>query len=206
MTNTEIKKLVNTSFKTFVENKFTLHKDILYREPLNNMLVGFCFEKSSFHKDSLYVWSFVQPIYVPNENINLTFGKRIRNEQWQIKNNPKFDKDIKKLSNLMSNEVTTFLNEIDTPLKFYNYYQDKSVNLRMLESVVYSAIYTKQKDIKILLNNFIDILKKEDLSIKWIEELLNQMVSLNKIIDDDNKINALIKNNIEFTKSNLKLT
>src|SRR5690606_32289028 len=120
-------------------------------------------------------------------------------------NNSKFDKDIKELSSLMNNEFVDFLSKVDTPLKFYKFYGDKCVNLRMIEAVIYSAIYTKQKDVKLLINNFIDLLKKEDLSIKWIEELLNQMISLNEIIDDDDKINSLINRNIEFTKSNLKL-
>lgn len=205
MTNAEIKKLVDTSFMTFIEKGFRLHKDILCIEPLNNMIVGFCFEKSGFHKDSLYVWSFVQPLYVPNEHIILTFGKRVRNEQLQIKNNKEFDKDVKELSKLMNKEIEVFLNEVSSPSKFYNYYQDKCVNLRMIEAVVYSAIYTKQKNTKTLLNNFINTIKKDDLSIKWIEDLLNQMISIKEIVDDNDKIDILLKNNIEFTKSNLKL-
>lgn len=204
MTNTEIKKIVNNHLGEIVSKGFKLQKDILFKEPLDDMLIGFCFEKSGFDKDIFYVNAFVQPLYIENENIILTFGWRIR-KQWKLKNNDNLDKDLQELSTLMLEELNSFLNIVDTPSKFYEYYHDKCVNIRMIEAVVYSAIYTKHPDAELILNNFIEILQNENLSIKWMKKILNEMIDLKETFHNDAEISKKLQSNIQKTKSHLKL-
>lgn len=205
MNNTEIKKLVNISLRPIIEKGFTYKKNVLYMKPLEELLVGFYFEKSGFNKDSLYIWSFVQPLYVPNENIILTFGKRLREKEWAIKNNPNLNSDLNLIRQLIEEEISSFITAVDTPIKFFKYYEDKCINLKMIESLVYTSLYIKHKDSQLILNKFIDHLKHQDLTINWVNELLNNMLFLKNIQDSKNKLDNLFKNNIEETVKSLGL-
>jgi len=47
---------------------------LLYRYPLGDLLCGCYFEDSGFDKNSFTVHAFVLPLYVPTDEIRLTFG------------------------------------------------------------------------------------------------------------------------------------
>lgn len=47
---------------------------LLYRRPLGDLLCGCYFEDSSFDKSSFTVHAFVLPLYVPTDQLHLTFG------------------------------------------------------------------------------------------------------------------------------------
>jgi hypothetical protein len=206
MNDSEIKKIVKNSFRQILDQRFNLYKNILYKHPLNNILLGFCFEKSASNKEGVYVWVFVQPLYVNADYIVLSFGKRLKGkngEFWKLKDTLNFEEMISELETSMQNEIDTFLKEVNTPLKFYNYYTEKSVNIRMVQAVVYSAIYSKHKDAESLLKNYITMIKQEDLNYDWIKNLLKEALCLQNIIDSKSSIDDFFDNNINSTKINL---
>lgn len=205
MTNTDIKKINEKYFNTIISESFSLKGNILYHIPLIDFILGFCFETSKNEKDSLYVWSFIQPLYVPTDSISLSFGKRLENKLWKLKGNEVLKSEVDELTTLMRAEMDNFFSKVNSIDKFYVFFENECRNLRMIEALVYSAIYSQNKDAELILNNFINNLQQENLSIKWISDILNQMKYLKSILNDKNKLDDLFKKNIEFTKTNLKL-
>lgn len=210
MTNTDIKKIYNNYLAKVIPPDFELDKGILYKTPVNEILVGFCFEKSSSEKESLYIWSFAMPLYIEKDIISLTFGQRLKdskgNELWHLKNNQSIDKAIAGLASLMYDEIESFFPAVETPESFYRFYKDKEVkNIRIKEALVYSVIYSKNNRANELLKDFIAELEEEDLEIGWIRNVLLRAKELEKIIDDEDKFKAYLSKNISETKSNLGL-
>ncbi|KAB1153395.1 hypothetical protein F7018_17170 [Tenacibaculum aiptasiae] len=210
MTNTEIKRIYKNHLKDVLPSGFILKGGILYNKDINELLVGFCFEKSGFHKDGVYVWSFVMPLYVEKEDLSLTFGKRMEIKKnggvWRLKNNSDIDKTISELKSLMKKELKAFLSKIKTSEDFYDYFKNKKVkNIRIKEALVYSAIHSDNKKGKKLISEFIKELQKEDLEIGWIKSILEAMVYLEKEYENKNDLNVFFNKNIEQTKLNLKL-
>ncbi|WP_420552292.1 hypothetical protein [Tenacibaculum aiptasiae] len=210
MTNTEIKRIYENHLKDVFPNSFILKEGVLYNKDINELLVGFCFEKSGFHKDEVYVWSFVMPLYVENEDLSLTLGKRMEIKKnggvWHLKNNSDIDKTISELKSLIKKELKGFLSKIKTSEDLYDYFKNKKVkNIRIKEALVYSAIHSDNKKGKKILSGFIKELKKEDLEIGWIKSILENMVYLEKEYENKNDLNVFFNKNIEQTKLNLKL-
>jgi len=56
---------------------FRVRGPLLYREPLEDMLRGIHFEGSTFDPRKFVIWGFVQPLYVPEKRVILTFGRRL---------------------------------------------------------------------------------------------------------------------------------
>lgn len=210
MTNTEIKKIYNRYLSDKISSDFKLDKGVLYKSPVKDILIGFCFEKSSSEKESLYVWSFAMPLYIEKEDLSLTFGHRLKNkknqELWHLKNNPNIDKVIKDLLILMEEEIKNFFPKIEKPKDFFEYYKNEKVkNIRIKEALTYSAIYAEQKESKEILENFINELKNEDLDIDWINGVLQNVTSIKELLQKGSNVNALLNKNIELTKSHLKV-
>jgi hypothetical protein len=71
---------------------FSIKNGILYQVPMNHVLRGFILETRAGSADSAYVIAFCQPLYVPREDIMLSFGERLprgsallaRNEIWSF--------------------------------------------------------------------------------------------------------------------------
>ena len=205
MTSNEIKKIIEKNFESIIPENFRIKNNIFYYVPIIDFVKGFCFEKSKNEENSLYVWSFVQPLFVPNDTISLSFGKRLGNRLWTLKGNDVIQSDIIDLSILMKNEVVNFFADIDSNNKFYNFYENECKNIRMVEALVYSAIYSQNKNAELILNNFINNLQNEDLSIKWIGTILQKMQHLKLILNDKDKLDTLFKANIKYTKVNIGL-
>jgi hypothetical protein len=49
---------------------------LLYQAPVANILRGFIFDSSGFSAEAFYPHVFVQPLYVPRDNLDLTLGER----------------------------------------------------------------------------------------------------------------------------------
>jgi hypothetical protein len=88
---------------------------------LDSVLRGFFFEDSSFSQNTLYVWVFVQPLYVPSTNVHFTFGRRLTNkaagasyESWEIT-----DSNLEEQARLILREILAeglpYLAHLSTP-------------------------------------------------------------------------------------------
>lgn len=210
MTNTEIKKIYDRYLSDEIPSDFKLDKGILYKSPVKDVLVGFCFERSSSEKESLYVWSFAMPLYIEKEDLSLTFGHRLRNKKnqdlWHLKNNPSIDKVVKDLIALMEKEIENFFPKVEKPNDFFEYYRNEKVkNIRINEALTYSAIYSERKESKELLESFINELKNEDLEIGWINSVLQNATNMKELLQSGDGVSTLFDKNIELTKTHLKV-
>lgn len=207
MKTIEIQRVLKKYFQKFMtDHSFTLEKDMLYSTNSQDMLLGFCFDKSGFVKEGVYVHVFVQPYYIKLDHVALSFGGRLEGRDgdiWLFKNNPKMEATVSELIPLMEDAIGGFLNKVNTPLKFYDYYKDERESLRTIEAVVYSALYAKKSNAVSLVDNFIKKLKTEDLTIDWIKNILLEMEALKLILDENDKIEDFFKQNISFTKREL---
>lgn len=210
MTNTDISRLYKNYLSKVIPLDFKLDKGILYKTSVNNILVGFCFERSSSEKESLYVWSFAMPLYLMKEDLSLTFGQRLKRgkneELWHFKNNPQIDKTLKSLTLLMQKEIKDFFPKVETPKDFFEFYKDSEVkNVRIKEALVYSGVYAKHPQSKELLKSFTEELENEDLTIQWIKDVLQNSLHLQEVLDKNGDVDTLLNQNIKMTKSHLKI-
>lgn len=56
---------------------FSCKGDLLYSIESEYLLQGICFESSSFSSTSFSIEVFIQPLYLPSDNIYFNFGKRL---------------------------------------------------------------------------------------------------------------------------------
>ena len=55
---------------------YSVSRNLLFRAPLRYLLCGYCFESSSDPR-GFYVSEFVQPLFVPDEGVTLSLGRRL---------------------------------------------------------------------------------------------------------------------------------
>ena len=210
MNNSELKKLILQYVDPKLLENSKLHKNILYQSPVSDFLKGFCFEQSGFDKESFYLWCFIQPLYLPSENIVLTFGKRIlpqKTEKWIIEkdNESEIINIFNDINNKIKNEGLAYIDELDSHEKFYMFCKkNKKTNIRIWESLIYTGLYKGLADTDKEAELLINYLQKMDMSINWIREIYDNL----KIFLEKNKMerNELINSWKEFTIKNLQLS
>ena len=173
-----IKQNISTHFSGYiVQNRFFI------KTPIDDVLYGYCFENSS-KKNKNHIWSFVQPLYIRDNILHLTFGKRLKfknSEAWNIDEivDDKYSMDY--LLNEMKKEEKEIA-RLSGPLEFYEFYKKEEhleENLRVYEAVIYSSIWLSLPSAQKELNDCIEyIYQQEDLSIKWVKEVLDNMLRL----------------------------
>jgi hypothetical protein len=206
----ELKKLISKYIDPKLQENLVLHKNILYQIPVSDFLKGFCFEQSGYNKEGFYLWCFVQPLYIPSEDIVLTFGKRIATkkvEWWDIEKNneSKITSTFNDINNKIKNKGLVYIEELSRHEKFYEFCKKyKKTNVRIWEALVYTGLYKgfpeADKEAELLIN----YLQKSDMSINWIKEVFDNL----KILLAKNKVerNELIAKFREFTMNNLQLS
>ncbi|WP_286920167.1 hypothetical protein [Flavobacterium sp. UBA4197] len=195
MKHSEIKTIYNLYLKDKMPTDYILKGDILYKKPIDSLLVGFCFERSGLNSNGFYLNAFVQPLYVPSEDISLTFGYRVTNtvsDFWEI--NPESENRLlfSSLEMEMNRSIDTFLSIFNSPTSFYKYYEDKCVNLRMVQAVVLSSCYDLLDERFELMTKYISILEEEDMSINWKRNIFEQAKLLRDQISNKNELHNIL--------------
>jgi hypothetical protein len=181
MNNSELKKLISKYVDPKLLKDLTLHKNILYQSPVSDFLKGFCFEQSEYDKESFYLWYFIQPLYIPSEDIVLTFGKRItpkKAERWILEkdNESKMKNIFNEINDKIQNEGLVYINELGSHEKFYEFCKkNKKKNIRIWEALVYTGLYKGFPGIDKEAELLINYLQKMDMSINWIKEIYDNL-------------------------------
>jgi hypothetical protein len=152
--------------------------DFLIKQPIQDILIGFCFERSST-KDEKYVSWFTMPLYYSHKVIGLTFGSRIQSKErgqvWDF-SDALIDNTIEELlPQLLSHEE--IINEREIPINFYNaYYKKKQTNLRIYEAVTYTACWLELPTMHNEIESCIKFIENEnDTSVPWVKKILDNM-------------------------------
>lgn len=104
---------------------FEVTRGIIHATPIGDLLRGFTFDSSAFDRDVAYLCVFVQPLYVPEDHIVLTFGKRLenrlgflrRNEAWHLDSDV-LEQSATAIVKAMVQEGLPFLRKLNTPELF----------------------------------------------------------------------------------------
>lgn len=76
MKKREVERLVSAHVVP-VLNGYAARGDLLVAEPVGHLLRAFCFDRSQLDTRGFRVWAFVQPLYVPLDDIVFTFGRAL---------------------------------------------------------------------------------------------------------------------------------
>ena len=121
---------------------FVMEKKMVFQVPVEGLLRGLYFE-SSVDADNFYLSVFFLPLFVPNDSVHDTFGKRIgRDSNWRA-NNPNLLTD---LTVAIQNEAIPFLDSVSTLIEVLNYLRKNidlgrpRVNSHVLEAYAYTLV------------------------------------------------------------------
>ena len=121
---------------------FIVDRDLVLKLPVGDFLQALCFERCS-DPSSFHLHVFFMPLFVPDEHINLSYGKRIGNPlDWNLKN-PNLFVEIR---SVIRSQAIPFLNNISTLTGVLNYFRadiEKDllrVNPHTVEALAYTLI------------------------------------------------------------------
>lgn len=188
---------------------FNYHRRLLFKEPIKDLIAGFCFERIDDH---LYLWCFFEPTFYPCNYIYFTFGERIRDSQnmetyWL--DETRLEKTIDELNLAISKNIK-FVNRLEDVENFYDFFSERLINNRTfanLESLSYTACYLKRQDSYSLLSEYIE--RKEEnpypKSEYDIENLKQAKLLLETVKKSEEETEELFKEWREFTLKGLDL-
>jgi hypothetical protein len=209
MKNSELKKLIDKYIDPEVKERFTLRKNVLYQIQESDFIKGFCFEQSTFDKEGFYLWCFIQPLYVPTEDLVLTYGKRLSSnkiEFWVIKkeNESQIKNTFKEINSILKNEGILYLEELGTLEKFYLFCKEhRKINVRIWEALVYTGYYLNIPEARNDAELLLDHIKQLNFEFPWLKVLFENLRTLISISALERK-KLLIKNK-EYTINHLQL-
>ncbi len=176
MKTTEITRISKEIIPQLNNSYWGIYNESMIIEPVNELLRGVYFNKSGVAKSQFELCYFIQPLYVPFNFINLSFGDNIKtpnNKQWW-----EFDNNIlEQLSNtitpLINRVDSNFLSQIDDAENFYKFYKsDKKKTIRHFEAVAYSAAYSNLNIANDTLTDFLSFLRKrEEMKLDWVKQI-----------------------------------
>ena len=198
MTNREIESFIKKNIIGYVGPNIIQKGSYILLHPFDDLLGGFCFERSASDKNSIYIWWFVQPLFIPGSIIHLTFGNRLenlhRNQSWE---NLDLMENIEKIREIIQKTIPLIKTLTDSP-SFYDHYDGHPLeNLRIDEALVYTRIWIESTNYMDKIKNLIsDIDNKFDGSIPWIKTIKEDMINLSlsenpRSILADNKKNLI---------------
>lgn len=154
---------------------FVMEKKVMFQAPVEDFLRGLYFE-SSADADRFYLSVFFMPLFVPDDSVHGTFGKRIgRDSNWNA-NNPNLLAD---LTAAIQNEALPFLDNVATLTEVVNYLRTNidrgrpRVNSHVLEAYAYTLI--KSGDYSSALESLAELKERLAAStIPWVMEQRNR--------------------------------
>jgi hypothetical protein len=189
MKNIEIIKLFKSHVFPKIDNQnWEVKRNILFINPVENILRGIYVESSAFSGSQFALNVFVQPLYIPMPLIILTFGYRHKTndkkEWWDFDVNKKEQLAAQLLEAIKVAEIN-YLSKIFNASSFYDYYKkDKKISLAHFQAVAYSAAYAALPSAD---NELRELLKyissKEDLRVPETKDLYSKIELLFKTID-----------------------
>lgn len=117
---------------------------LLYVQPTNQILRGFCCDDSGFDPTIFAVWVFYLPLYVPTKYVHFGMGKRLADEKgrdkwWNIN-----DHNVgSELLQVIQAQGIPYLSGVEEPLGLATatkLYHPESKNPYIMEAIAYSLV------------------------------------------------------------------
>jgi len=194
MSSRSIESFIKTHLVEYLPN-FKQRKNYMIKSPLGSIAEGLCLEKSYSKPNEVYLWLFVQPLYVPETLLHLTFGNRLvdrnKSQVWNLMKLSESEHAFNEMKLAIDLNIDLF-DKLSNPVNFYSYYHESEVknkNLKIYEAVVYTSIYLSLTSAKLELNNCVQFIQTElDASVPWINEVLNKLVFLKNNFQESGEI------------------
>lgn len=199
---------------------FSLKGHLIYNSNYERILRGFCFEDSAYRKDSINIYVFVQPLYIPAEYLWFNFGKRLNDisekggdRWWNISLENEGD-IMREVLDLILGPGLTFIENVKSLQDLVEVFQvqgDKNRDLNILEALAYTEILVGNYQNancsleKLLLTLEMDIKKYPQ--VRWLYTMKERVSRINKFILE-NESNAAYQQLLsweKYTEEALKL-
>lgn len=212
-------KLVKNNFKSFAkENGFKIIKSTILVKVSNDTLniISFDFGKSGFTCDIA-----IQPLYIVDDVINLSFGNRISRfnndlkERWRYGTEEEVESSLLEVKKLLEEVAIEWFYETGNPAGIIKFIEEGKANdprymvgfppvqksLFLGYSYVYIGDYKKGENVLSALLNELD----KD-SRPWVNQIKEQVILLKEtFLESDDRVKAFLEDNISKTKEELKV-
>jgi hypothetical protein len=96
---------------------FVAYRSLLLEPSAEWLLRGFLYESSGHTGDDFYMWAFVQPLYVPQKDVTLDYGKRLGGSSrfWSLSEGPDEATVMGEVLGAMKGEGLRFLEALQSP-------------------------------------------------------------------------------------------
>jgi hypothetical protein len=193
---------------------FGIHRNDLVIEPVDDLLKGFCFDRSD---NVLYVHLFIQPLYIPSQYRYLSYGWRLKRDNFQsmfFLDEEHIEDSISEISRLLVKEKHWLL-DTKTVTDFYHRFlisdlkimQNKSgIDIRYDETLTYTRAYLHPQAACSYVDQFLTKWTEEgEREGGWVQEVVNTMHLLQQVCESKEKVEELFDQWKQFTATNLNI-
>jgi hypothetical protein len=194
---------------------YKIKDSLFFAAPFTHLLRGFYFEPSGFDALAFYVNAFVFPLYVPAEDVNFTFGKRIggpTGRLWELAedNIQERERIAGKLLVSIHNEGLPFIESATTPAELVEVATKiaSEENPYVQQAIGCSLIMDWKYDEAVkVLNRLYLTLEKASPRVPWQAELMQRAWFLQDLLaTNPSEARLTLKQWERETVKNLKLT
>ena len=195
---------------------YKIKDSMFFDAPFTHLLRGFYFEPSGFDASAFYVNAFVFPLYVPAEDVNFTFGKRIggpKGRRWELAEEDNMQENERVARNLLGSiqdEGMPFIDIATTPAGLAEAASKiaSEENPYVQQTIGYSLIMDWKYDEAVkVLNRLYLALEKTSRRMPWQTELMQRAWFLQDLLaTNPSEARLTLKQWERETVKNLKLT
>lgn len=175
---------------------------LVYANPIAETLRGLLFDSSRYDRKEFSVHVFVQPLFVPSENLNLDFGFRLSNFDWNLEDPSIFDK----LKLEVRNHALPFLLKVNSLLDVALYISslNRPDNIVFLE--VEAACWSRLENLTTSKSLWARILDRYDATSPWQSRLADRVRTLEEAFSRSSETGqSLLDEWTKESRHNLKL-
>jgi hypothetical protein len=163
---------------------FAVKAPMMFIAPIGHTLRGVYFESDRYESSAFFLWTFVQPMFVPAQNINFDIGNRIelpKQGSWDY-NAPDL---LENLLAALKFQALPFLTSIVTPLDFANevYRRPYARNLNLQEAMAYA--YARVGEGKRAVPILNELILELDRSVPWQVEMHARAIGFSSLLLND---------------------
>lgn len=166
-------------WSTFLPDDWATTGRMAFRRPVGWLLNGLVAEPSS--TGGSYVWSFIQPLFVPATTVVLSIGQRLGDGTTTFDLDDAADRE--RLGRLVQNDAIPWLDARSSPDRLLTHDDWRSdVNIRMVEIEGYSHLLTGNVD------TASEVLRRvtvHEVRYEWEQQVVDRCAGIIDLIDGD---------------------
>jgi hypothetical protein len=147
-------------------------KTLMLVPPVDKLLLGIWFDRSSHDNVSFSVTAFIMPLCIPAKHLGFTFGSRVRDKNGGDRWNIETSGLTGDLTAALKEQALPFLSKGDTLEGFIEIARSSPPTGRVLEGLAYAL--ARSGKIEQAIDAFVRLTSMLDLSVGWQRELAEQ--------------------------------